>query len=283
MDGIPHISAADAIAVGREWGAQAPLAPLILHYENCETDENIERNVRRTLGSEYRSIVGLLAGPIDRELSICGFGPSLTATYKHLRGDVLACNGSHNWLIERGIVPKFALFWDASPVVAQFVNAHKDVTYLVASRCHESVFKALAGCSVYVWHCAGDAGMESMLVEHEKNEPMHGHGSAAVTTAMMVMTTLGYQNLFAFGADGSFSGELTHARKSLVSEDALDIWVAGRKFKSTSWLAGQVEDFKKIGPLLQSQGCTIEFYGDGLLPFVASLNGFKVNHTNITE
>ena len=277
MDSAPQITAAQAVAVGREWGANAPLAPLVLHYENCETDENIERNIRRTLGSQYESIVPLLSGPHDRELSICGFGPSLAKTYGSLRGDVLACNGAHNWLIERGIVPKFALFWDASPVMAKFVKAHPDVTYLVASRCHQSVFDALADCDVRVWHCVGDANMDDLLCEHRKAEPMHGHGSAAVTTAMVLMTALGYRKIFAFGADGSFDGEYTHAKKSIVHEDEITAYVAGRKFRTTTWLCGQAEDFKIIGPTLKQQGCTIEFYGDGLLPFVAQINGFKVH------
>ncbi len=48
-------------------------------------------------------------------------------------------------------------------------------------------------------------------------------------------------------------------------------------FRSTSWLAGQVEDFKVLGPMMRDQGCNIELYGDGLLPLVAAINKFKVH------
>ena len=272
------VTALEAFEVGREWGAGAPLAPLILSYDRCETDENIERNLRRTMESKYQPINELLSGPHDRELSICGFGPSLRETYTKLSGDVWACNGAHNWLIEQGVIPKYAMFWDAAEVVKEFINPHPDVIYLVASRCHEAVFETLDGFNVYVWHAAGDPGIDDLLCEYRIAEPMHGHGSAAVTTSMMLASNLGYRRMNAFGADASFpDGEDTHARKSVVPEEHLIIYVDGRRFNSTSWLAGQVEDFKQIGALLKAQGCTIEFYGDGLLPHVARINGFTVN------
>tara|TARA_R110000868_G_scaffold3733_2_gene23105 strand:- start:3542 stop:4378 length:837 start_codon:yes stop_codon:yes gene_type:complete len=272
------ITVAEAVEVGREWGAGAPLAPLILSFENCETDENIQRNLRATLESDYKPINSLITGVHDRTVSICGFGPSLKQTYKNLEGDVWACNGAHDWLIERGIVPKYAMFWDANEAIAKFANPHPDVTYLVASRCNRKVFEALEGYNVYVWHCGGDAHMDDLLCEYRKMEPMCGHGSAAVTTSMVLSSNLGYRNMRAFGADGSYEdGGFTHAKESIVPEKQLIVYVGGRRFTTTSWLAGQIEDFKIIGPLLKSQGCNIEFHGDGLLPYVASINNFKVH------
>ena len=275
--GEQEISVPEAIAKGREWGAPSPLAPLILSYDVCETHENIERNIRQTLDSEYKSYIELLRAPVGRVLSIAGFGPSIKETWTKLEGDVWVCNGAHNWLIERGVIPKYAMFWDAAEVVGQFVAPHPSVTYLVASRCHRSVFDALEGHNVYVWHAAGDAKMDDLLCEFKRAEPMVGHGSAAVTTSMMVATNMGYRSFRLFGADSSFTGEFTHAEESIVPEVGMDIWMNGRKFRSTSWLAGQVEDFKIMGPILASQGCDIEFYGDGLLQECARINGYTVN------
>lgn len=271
------ITAQEAIEKARAWGAPAPLAPLHLSYEVCEVPENVERNIRQTLASEYKSYKELLAPAHDRVLSIAGFGPSLKKTWERLSDDIWACNGAHNWLIERGVIPKYAMFWDAAEIVSNFVTPHEDVTYIVASRCHRSVFEALEGHDVYVFHAAGDKDIEAMLEEFRKYEPMCSHGSASVTTSMLVASNLGYRKMKIFGADSSYDGEFTHAKESLVPEQALEIWMNGRRFQSTSWLAGQVEDFKLIGPALNMQGIEMEFFGDGLLQECARINGYVVH------
>lgn len=262
---------------GQKWGAPGPLMPLQLSIEACETDENIAKNIRRVLERPYKPFNEWMVNPHDREVSICGFGPSLKRTYKQLRGDVWACNGAHDWLIEQGVIPKFAMFWDPIADVSKFVNPHPDVIYMVASRCHPSVFQALEGFNYYVWHCAGDACVDGLLCEYRKAEPMLPGGTAAVTRAMVVVTTMGYRKINIFGGDSSMEGEDTHVRKSIVPENALEFWCDGKKFMSTAWLAGQVEDFKLLAPSLREQGNTIEFYGGGLLPHVARIHGFTTH------
>lgn len=271
------VTLGEAVEQGRKWGAKAPLAPLILAYETCETDANLERNIRATLATDYRPFNELLCPPHERTVSICGFGPSLSDTWEQIDGDVWACNGAHNWLIDKGVIPKYGMFWDASSDIAKFIQPHRDVTYLVASRCHRDVFAALEGCNVYVWHAQGDSMLDELLCEFKRAEPMLPGGSAAVTRAMLVVTTMGYRKMKFFGADGSFSGEYTHAQKSIVDEQPIEVWCDGRQFHSTSWLAGQVEDFKKLALPMRDQGCSIELYGDGLLQHVARINGFVVH------
>lgn len=274
---MDEISFSQAVQTAQAWGAPAPLAPLILNYDVCETHENIERNIRQTLESSYTPINDLLSIAHDGELSVVGFGPSIHDVWRQIKGDVWACNGAHDWLIERGVIPKYAMFWDASPLVAKFVNPHPDVTYIVASRCHRDVFEALDGFNVRVWHAAGDRNIEELLCEYRRMEPLIGHGSAAVTTGMMVSLVLGYRNFHLFGCDSSYSGETTHARKSIVDETPIEVWVDGRMFKSTTWLAGQVEDFKTLAPLLKDAGCKLDFYGFGMLQWVAHIHGYDVH------
>lgn len=275
---MQEISLAQAMEKGREWGSPAPLAPLILSYDVCETHENIERNIRQTLGTQYKSYAELLAMPHETPISIVGFGPSIKETWTRLSGDVWATNGAHNWLIERGVIPKYAMFWDPVEVVGKFVKPHPDVTYIVASRCHRSVFERLEGANVYVWHAVGDRCIEPLLVEYNRYEPMCGNGSAAVTTAMLLSSNLGYRNMRIFGGDSSFpKGHFTHAEESVVEEKPLEIWMDGKLYHSTAWLAGQVEDLRIIAPGLREQGCNIEFHGQGLLQHAARINGFTVH------
>jgi hypothetical protein len=252
-----------------------PVVPLVLHYECCEVPENVERNIRNTLSRDYKPFSLLLSDWHEREVSICGFGPSLRDEVQNISGDVLACNGAHNWLIDQGIIPKFGMFWDAAGVVSQFVRPHKDVTYLVASRCHQSVFDALEGFDVYVWHAKGDQCLEDLLVEFNRMEPMLHGGSAAVTRAMEVVTTMGYRKTKLFGADSSYT-TTTHVNDSLVQERHLRVKCYGEWFDTTPWLAGQANDFRTIAPVQKLRGIDLSVYGHGLLPHLAKVMGFEV-------
>ena len=256
---------------------------LTLTYEMAVLPEVITQNIRAALQRKYKPFTLLLAPPHEREVSVVGFGPSLRRMYDHLRGDIWACNGAHNWLIERGIIPKYAMFWDASPEIAKFVKPHKDVIYLIASRCHPAVFEALEGFNVYVWHVGGDDALEDLLEEFRIFEPILPGGSAAVTRGMVVATTMGYKKINLFGCDCSFDGETTHVIKSIVDEKKLTVWCDGVDYQSTAWLAGQVEDFKVLAPILRDQGCDLQIYGDGLLPHVARINGFAVHNSTVEE
>lgn len=253
-------------------GSNAPLVPLRLKMELCALTEDIDANIEATMARQYKPFNSLLESETGT-ISICGSGPSLADTYKTLKGDIYACNAAHGWLLEHGVVPKFCMLWDADPVVHKFVVRHPKTIYLVGSRCHPSVFEALEGCDVRVWHAAGDKNLQDILEKHNRNEPMIGGGSAAVSRAMFVAYALGYRKMHLHGADSSYEEGYTHVRESVVKESEIKIMVTENDrmkwFKTTAWLAGQCEDFKMIGPVLREMGVKIIVHGTGLLPHIA--------------
>jgi hypothetical protein len=265
--------------LGFKPGEEAPLVPLVLKTECCETDENLARNVARTLDRPYVRFNEYVESQTG-SVSVCGFGPSLKRTYKHLVGDVLACNGAHDWLIEQGIVPKWCLLMDAAPVMTKLVTPHPGVTYFVASRCHEALFEHLKDARVVVWHCAGDPSTQGILEQRGLMEPMVCGGTAGVTRGMVFVKAMGYTDIHLFGADSSFEGDTTHVRKSVVPETAVKVWAKGegegRWFQTTAWMAGQVEDLKILTPGLKEDGAVLTVHGDGLFPFVAQAIGLPV-------
>lgn len=248
----------------------------------CETPENVLRNVERTLSVPYERFNEHLGSQKGRTVSICGSGPSFATEYRHTVGDILACNGAHDYLLERGIIPKYALFMDAAEFMDGFIKLpHPDVTYLVASRCHESVFKRLEGCKVVVWHCMGDPGLIDFLEQRSVNEPAVHGGSAAVTRAMIIAYALGYEDWHVFGCDSSYDGDTHHVGDTLVEEKMIDTCpviggVGGKWFKSTAWMAGQVEDFIDMVPQMHTRGVKITVHGTGLLPEMAKAMGLTV-------
>lgn len=254
-----------------------PWVPLKLNNVGCATDEDFTRNIEATLGRGHARLNEYL-GSQTGAVSVCGFAPSLKKTWRMLKGDVMACNRAHDWLIEHGVVPKWCMLMDPLPIIAEMVTPHPDVTYLVASRCHEDVFTKLRGFKVVAWHAAGDKPLLDILEARGLMEPAVNGGTATVTRAMVLAIAMGYTDIHIYGADSSFPmGSETHLKKSLVHEEEIEVMVDRKLFKTTGWMTMQVEDIKILCPDLVQMGNKFTFYGDGLLQHVASTLGYEVH------
>lgn len=253
------------------------LAPVTFKTELVETFDNIERNIRACLSRPYRPFMNVACDPFRPSCSIFGSGPSIDYTWTKAKGDILACNAAHDFLVKKNVVPKFTMMWDPVNVIEEFVTPNPFVTYLLASRCHPNVFKRFANNKVVVWHAAGDECIQRLLEEYKKMEPMVMGGSAAVVRSMFLAVAMGYLDLHIFGMDGSFDGGNTHIKKSVVSEEEMaPIFCEGKWFRTASWLAVQAEDFKRIAPYLTAVGVKLTVYGSGLIPHIASGMGLSV-------
>lgn len=258
--------------------ANQQLVPLMLHMNGCATQEEMNANVTATIERGYRPINEYLCpelggrGYWSGTMSICGAGPSLRDTYQELQGAILACNSALGYMLGQGIVPNFAMIWDASPLCEQFAIPHPDITYLLGARCHPSVFKRLHGCKIIAWHAGGDHNIIEFLKEREIREPLINGGSAAVTRALYLAFAMGFRDLHLFGADSSYRDNDTHVNGSLVPEKDITIWLGNhegnRSFRTTPEFCAQVEEFKNIYPHFLSMGCDIQVHGTGLLPHV---------------
>jgi len=202
-------------------------------------------------------------------VSICGSAPSFVDTYVEVIGDIFACNAAQDFLVSRGITPKYEMLWDADPIITQLFTPQHGVRYLVASRCHPDVFDRLDGYDVVVWHAGGDECLERLLNERDVQEPIVNGGSAAVVRAMFVAYAMGYRDMRLFGVDCSSKNKKTHLRDSVVPENELRVFCNGVWFETTPWLAMQAEDFKIIGPALRDGGTNIVVHGEGLIPHIA--------------
>ena len=257
-------------------GGDNPLVPLLLHMEGCATEEEMNGNVQATLDRGYTRLNEYLDA-YEGTISIVGAAPSIQETYTELKGDILACNSALGFLLEKGIVPKFQMLWDASPLVEGFAIPHKEITYFVAARCHPSVFEKLKNCKVVVWFAGGDHNITQFLQSKNINEPMVNGGSAAVTRSLYLACALGYRDFHVFGADSSYSDDgKTHVNGSVVPEKDMKIWVGNhsgnKSFRTTPEWCAQVEEFKAIYPHFHNHlGANITVYGDGLLPHVARI------------
>ena len=272
----------DVIGIDRVADPSLGWFPLNVKGALANTADDISRNIEHALTLDYVPF-HTLAGTKKGAVAIVGSGPSLKTNWHELRnfkGDIIACNAACQFLLERGITPAYMFCFDADPLVLEFFTPHKDITYLMASRCVPKAFEAIKGCKIVVWHAAGDDRIMEILERLQRNEPIVAGGSAAVTRAMILALPLGYKEFHVYGGDSSFAAGETHIRQSTTVERRMAVKCADRVFEVAPWMTLQVEDLKKLVPLIKFCGARFHFHGDGLLQHVARELGFRTDYEN---
>lgn len=256
--------------------------PLFIKGILANTNEEIDANIEAALKRDYipfNELVGKKSGAV----AIVGSGPSLKSNWRELlnfKGDILACNSAFGFLLDKGIVPKYMMCFDADILMLPFMKAHEDVTYLLASRCPPEAFDVVKDCKIVCWHAAGDESLDNLLGKYNRKEPMVLGGSAAVTRALYVAITMGYGKVHMYGVDSSYEGMDTHISQSRTEERRLPVRVNDKVFITAPWLSQQAEDFKILVPLMQRLNRTnVVVHGTGLIPYIARIMGLKTDES----
>jgi len=211
---------------------------------------------------------------------LVGGGPSLQDTLVKLRfhqqrgGKLFALNGTHDWLIERGIVPDFHVLLDSRPDNVCFVQKpHKHVKYLVGAQCHPCMFEALEGYDVRLW--ISDADGVADLVKGREDKPivLIGGGATVGMKAMFMGYVLGYRKFHFFGFDSSYRDEQNHAYPQPLNanERRMEIQAGDRTFTCAPWMAKQAMEFQRQARKLLELGCRLTVHGDGLIPHIMEI------------
>lgn len=272
----------ELIGMDKVQDARLAWLPLTMQGVLANSTEDISRNIEHALGLDYIPYTDLI-GSKSGAVAIVGSGPSLKTNWhelRHFNGDIIACNAACQFLLEKGITPQYMFCFDADKLVLEFFTPHKDITYLLASRCVPQAFEILKGCRIVLWHAAGDERIRAILEEKKINEPMVTGGSAAVTRAMMMAMPMGYAEVHVYGGDSSFASGDTHIRQSTTVERRMAVKCAGGVFEVAPWMTMQVNDLEKLAPLIKSLRIGMHFHGDGLLQHVARELGFRTDYEN---
>lgn len=207
---------------------------------------------------------------------IVGGAPSLTETLPALRFHasrghlIFALNGTHDWLVERGLAPNVHVLLDAREKNLEFVRKPRpDVTYFVASQCHPSVFDALSGFDVLMWS-AHLPGMQEIADASDKPVILVGGGSTVGLKAMMLAYLWGFRSISMFGMDGCYREDKHHAYAQPMNDGERRFAMAshGQRYTVSEWMRQQAQDFQNDARLLIEQGVTLKAYGSGLLPML---------------
>lgn len=244
-----------------------------------------------------------------REWVVVGGGPSINDhpdTIRRLKrrgAAVVTVNKSHDWALEHGIVPWAHVMLDPMEWVADYVKRPRmDVRYFVASQCHASVFDALAGYPVFLWHGGQDIEEDGKTVAEPYDYlktywPRSGHAftmlgggtTVGLRTPIIgqVMGPVAADKFHLIGFDSSRSNGKLHGYDKPEAKDATSGTVylrhGGKKygFSTNSHMYQQTMDFDRlidsyseavrIGRLRKEFCVTV--YGSGLLPFRAAQLG----------
>jgi Protein of unknown function DUF115 len=185
----------------------------------------------------------LLPGNEVGPVALCAAGPSLLSqlpTLKKMSDDnipICAVKGVENVLRDHGINVRYCVYMDAKADQLRFIkNPSRGTLYLLASQCDPSVFDALNGYDIRVFHMTNPS-------LHNGGEMFILGGMTTGLRSINLMRTLGYSVIHLFGYDCCLSDDQSHVYDKEKIGDKFRVYVGGVPFWTTGELAIQHEQF----------------------------------------
>ena len=209
----------------------------------------------------------------DRKAILVGSGPSLADNLdkiKELAEDgtatIFAMNGAAKFLVENGIIPYYQVIVDAREKTADLIEP-KAWKHLFASQVDPKCFQIVP--DAILWH-QEIGNIVDYLPEYGKDYALIGGASAVGNSALCVAYTLGYRKMYCFGYDSSHRGVEGHAfdQPMNAEEPLTSVRFQGKEYVCSYTMKSQAHKFQYTAKELQNYGCTIEVFGDGLLPAI---------------
>lgn len=199
----------------------------------------------------------------ETPLAIVGGGRSSLDFPLDFPGHVMAINGAHDWLVERGRVPDYFMGLDPQEYVAGLLRKPQSATkYLMATNCHPEAFKALHGFDVTIWDS-----------EHGDDPRLPGEvpgGGTAMTRSPVLMALMGYRDMTLYGADSCYLTDSTHVYVNEPPPELVTVWC--ERLWTTTWgLLGQAEYLAMMIPAIHPVRVRLE--GEHLAQAMLRTNG----------
>ena len=224
-----------------------------------------------------------------KRIALVGGGPSIKDTVYELMDfqTIIACGSVHDWLQANSPrVPTYCAVCDPDPVMANYLRAPDHNTkYLISSHANKTVFDALEGYDVTMWHCwpigIGDEEARDFLQEKTPGWVAVGGGCTVGLRALTLAMMMGFTELHFFGFDScmgvsddnhhaypftddtkEFLGDIYNLRIGMgTGENDLP---QEREYRVAGYQLAQAEHYKQM---LQAFGHLFRpiFHGPGLL------------------
>jgi hypothetical protein len=216
-------------------------------------DETIKHQIR------YAMQLGLpeFDGEDRKTLHLVANGPS--ARNLNLTGDTAALNGALSLF---KTPPRYWLACDPQALVADFLtNPDQATTYLLASKCHPTVFDRLAAYDVQLWHT------NDIVIPEIQNCRRVPAAVSITCCALMLFARMGYRRINIYGWDCSIANDGEHhaGQGRMNNSQHVEIIVGNRQFNTTQSLCAEAQDAVNIIPVLEWMGCEIVIHGNSMI------------------
>lgn len=174
--------------------------------------------------------------PHDVPLAIVGGGPSVAehvAELKEWPGDIWGINQTASWLSHHAPKANTYLFTvDPDEALGAPIFTAGVQKAILGSACHPSLFEALRGKDVRMFHCRDIDGL---------NLPCLGGGRCSAARASMQAAWQGYLSVTYYGCEGSF-GKTTHAYRNETRVNQFIVLAGGQEYITTPDLFVNTQD-----------------------------------------
>lgn len=175
-------------------------------------------------------------------------GPSVKEQLESIRkqrelgNPIIAITSAHDWLIENGIIPDYAVAIDPLPDQKKwFKHKNKEVRYMVGSQCHPDTFDHFADCKVFLWHLYIKEGQtyppDSILVTG---------GTTAGLRAINLFYSMGFRQFELYGYDSCLQEGQLRIGGTDNGDKHVEIIVGGERFITTPPMAAQANEFQNL-------------------------------------
>lgn len=236
---------------------------------DTERNDNVRINIAKV--SKRLAVAKGECPAHDRVAVLACFGPSLRETWPQIAmaqatgADVFTVSGSHQFLLERGIVPVAHMDCDPREHKAfQFGEPDHRVKYWIGSCVHPVFIERLEGHDVSLWHCYNKDASREIFKLDPGHEMIVGGGSIGLR-ALSVLYCRGYRKFEIHAMDScSLSSGQHHAGFHYAKYPGVaEIRVGDRWFLATAIHVAYARYFFKSQKMLK--GSTFTFHGNGLL------------------
>ncbi len=193
--------------------------------------------------------------PEAEALHVIATGPSARSLVGQIEGQTLALNGALSFYPN----PTFYAACDPQALVADFLTDPPAKTaYFIASKCHPSVFEALADRDVRLWHL---------------DDCMPGGVSRALSitlTSLNLFARMGWRRFKVYGWDCCYGpgGEHHASPQGAPQQARVNLDVDGRIFATHTTWAAEAQDAVRQLALFDFMGIDVEIMGDGMVKAV---------------
>jgi hypothetical protein len=217
----------------------------------------------------------------DRVGILLCYGPSLEDTWQsaiqefHVIGnaDIVSVSGAHDYVIERGIVPKYHVECDPRKHKGDMVTLiDPRVEYLMASCCHPEVIEKFKDANLTLWHLDNGKATYRIGRELEPNAMLVGGGGSVGLRAINLLYMMGYRRFIIHGMDCSYRDDgTTHAGAHTGKKtQKIEVMCKGRRFVTAPVLLTYLKNFDGMrqhcgDPTVDPTKMEIILRGDGLL------------------